>query len=57
MNNDFFTPPKELSEAIKYYYFVDDFTDNELNFKKWTWEDSPWIYNESTNQYEFKAYS
>ena len=53
----FFEPPKILSEAIKYYYFVDDFSDNELKFQKWTWQDSPWVYNEEKHKYEYKAYS
>jgi hypothetical protein len=54
MNKLFFEPPKTLNKAIMYYYFIDDFSSELNNFKKWTWDDSPWIYNEETNRYEFK---
>lgn len=55
MNRMFFEPPKNLKEAIKYYYFIDDFSSRIDNFEKWEWTDSPWVYNEKINQYEFKA--
>ena len=55
MNRQFFIPPTNLNEAMKYYYFVDDFSSRIDNFKKWEWTDSPWVYNETNNKYEFKA--
>ena len=57
MNSRFFIPPKNLSDAIKHYYFIDDFSDNKLDFHKWSWQDSPWNYNDKTHKYEYKANS
>lgn len=55
MNKQFFIPPPNLNEAMKYYYFIDDFSSRIDNFKKWEWIDSPWVYNENNRNYEFKA--
>ncbi len=54
MNVRFFEPPKSIKDAMKYFYFIDDFSDPLNDLEEWEWTDSPWIYNEVSKEYEFK---